>query len=82
MRGRNRTGMATTNEGSRPLELFRTITSSPALFLLTLGGVFVVGGVLLSTGVWPAMMVVWGAALLIAGSLLLLGKRWIERKSR
>lgn len=74
--------MVTTDEGSRPLELFRTVTSSPALFLLTLGAIFVVGGVLLNTGVWPAMMVVWGAALLIAGSLLILGKRWVERKSR
>lgn len=67
--------------GQRSDNILDAILSSPSLFLITLGILMIVVAVLLRTGVWPALMVIFGASLFIAGTIARTVRMWTRRKS-
>lgn len=57
------------------------ILSSPTLFLITLGILMIVVAVVLRTGTWPAILVIFGGSLAIAGGIGQAVRLWVRRKS-
>jgi protein-S-isoprenylcysteine O-methyltransferase Ste14 len=57
------------------------ILSSPSLFMIALGALMVVVAVVLQNGTWPAIMVIFGASLVIAGGIAQAVRLWTRRKS-
>jgi len=57
------------------------ILSSPSLFLITLGTLMVVVAVIFQKGTWPAIMVIFGGSLVIAGGIAQAVRLWTRRKS-
>jgi hypothetical protein len=57
------------------------ILSSPSLFMIALGTLMIVVAVVLQNGTWPAIMVIFGASLVIAGGIAQAVRLWTRRKS-
>jgi len=57
------------------------VLSSPSLFLLSLGALTVIVAVVFRTGVWPALTVIFGASLFVAGVIARVVRMWSRRKS-
>lgn len=59
--------MVTSREGGFRTDPLRTISNSVTLLIATVGIVLITIGYILNDGVWPAMLAIWGSAMLIGG---------------
>lgn len=67
--------------GGNQTNIVDRILSSPSLFLIALGTLMIVVALILQKGTWPAIMVIFGGSLVIAGGIAQLARMWSRRKS-
>lgn len=75
-----RTKELLTERGNR-LNAVDAIFSSPSLFVITLGISLICIGFGFKWGTWPAILVIWGGSLILAGTIAQAVRQWARRNS-